>query len=69
MHPMKINFQNKRELTFLVIGILMLGILAAVTITYISFLVDQLGAGLRSRVITEPTPRFEFDKAEELRKR
>jgi len=66
---MKIHLRNKRELTFLAIGILMLFILVTLAIFSISFAVDQLRAGLRSEVITESAVRFEFYKTEELRKR
>lgn len=69
MVAMKLHIRNKRELTFLAIGILMLFILVTLAIFSISFVVDQLRAGLRSEVITEPTIRFEFYKTEELKKR
>lgn len=61
------NFKNKRDLTFLVIGVLMLLIVLGYLGWAIGFLARQVNSVLdKGSVASQPAPSFEIDKAEIL---
>ncbi len=64
-----INFKNKSELTFFVIGILMSVIVLVLIISSIRFLTKELNRGLGAEEINQgATIQFNIEKIESLKK-
>jgi len=67
---MGINFKNKKELTFLGIGILMLIIVISLAIFLINFLIGNINQALNKNASESPAAvlKFQIEKAQSLLK-
>jgi len=64
------NLRNKKDLTFLAAGVLILFIVVVYAVWVIRFLTDNIGKALNDQSSAAPAPtRFQLEKAEEVLKK